>query len=47
VSVKDNRDIEINEINELKERKKGKKEWRYKRSNFPLKFERRLPFEGN
>jgi hypothetical protein len=26
VSVKDNRDIEINEINELKERKKGKKE---------------------
>jgi hypothetical protein len=45
VSVKDNRDMEINV--QLKEMKKGSEEWRYKRSNFPLKFERHLPFEGN
>jgi hypothetical protein len=45
VSVKDNRNTEINV--QLKERKKEKEEWRYNRSNFPLKFKRLLPFEGN
>jgi len=42
VSVKDNRDTEINV--HLKERKKEREQTM---NNFPLKFERLLSFEGN